>query len=180
MKKRKIFLAGVAIIFGVFIFISSLFSYSQEGDADINRASSRKLYFDGRILPDHILYPVLMITDKSLLTISSGEAEIFLRIRLAQDRMITSQRLLEKGEEAMSLSTLTKSQKYLILAAHNYLSNDNYSNEAGYALLDALNKNTINLLKIQSQFNNLPTGPIGDLVLESKSLIEAISNKIQK
>lgn len=178
MQKRKIFLAILATLFGIFIFISSLFSYSQRTDFSNEKVSSKKLYFSKRILPDHIFYPLLMIADKSLLSISSEESKIFLRIRLAQDRMISSKSLLEKGEESLALTTLTKSQKYLILAAHSYLADDNFSSEAGYALLNALNENTTNLLKVESEFTDITTEPIGDLVAESKTLIESVSNKI--
>lgn len=180
MQKRKILLPILAILFGMFIFISSLFSYSQKNSFIDEKVSSKKLYFSKRILPDHLFYPLLMIVDRGLLIISSDEAKIFLRIRLAQDRMISSQNLLKKGEEPLALSTLTKSQKYLILAANSYLSNNNFSSEAGHAILYALNENTINLLKIESVFKNIPTGPIHDLVEESKTLIVSVSNKIQQ
>ena len=180
MKKRNIFIATLAILFGIFIFVSSLFSYSKSYDSNEQRVSSKSLYFGKRILPDHIFYPLLMIVDKSLLIVSTGESEVFLRIRLAQDRMITANNLLKKGDEVRALSTLTKSQKYLILATHDYLTHDNYSDEAGYALLYSLNSNTENLQKIATEFETVPTGPIYDLVAESQSLVESLSNKISK
>ena len=144
------------------------------------KISAKKFYFGERILPDHVLYPAVMLVDRGLLVVASGESEIFLRIRLAQDRMIRAQKLLEKGEESLALSTLTKSQKYLILAVQEFMSDTEYSHEVGLALYTALQENTQNLIDAENNFKVVPTDPIGDLVTESQTLLVSVNNKIRK
>lgn len=180
MQKRKYLFAILAILFGVFIFTFSLVASSQQREnTDLDKVSRKQLYFGSKILPDHILYPALMAIDKCLLLISSGESEVFLRIRLAQDRMISANSLLDKGEERLSFSTVTKSQKYLLLASQEFLSLEQHSKEVGNGLLIALEENTQNIKTIQKRFKKVDTAAISDLVIESEALMVIIKNKIQ-
>lgn len=179
MKKTSLILAFLAIIFGLIIFTFSLISYSNQEFSEAERLSEKKLYFGEKVLPDHIFYPFLMIVDKSLISMSSGESRVYLRIRMAQDRMISAKKLLNKGEEQLALSTLTKSQKYLILASQDLFLQEDYSDQAAKVLLNSLNENTNNLIKIEADFKTIPTNPIADLIVESKSLLETIENKIR-
>lgn len=179
MKKRKFIFAFLAILFGLFLFTSSLVTQSQKEAVSAEKVSTKKFYFGEKILPDHIFYPLVMIVDKGLLSISSGDSKVFLQIRLAQDRMLTAKKLLEKGEETLALSTLTKSQKYLLLAMQDLFSKEEYSRETGKALLMALRENTQNLAQMEHQFKTVPTGPIGDLVSESTALIQIVESKVQ-
>lgn len=179
MQKTKVLVALFAVIFGVFIVASSLVVSSEDEMTNTDKESERKFYVSKRILPDHILYPVLMAIDKGLLMVATGESEIFLRIRLAQDRMLSAQALLQKGEETLALSTLTKSQKYLIIATQQFLSSQETTREVGVALLQALQENTQNLRNSQVKFSNIPTGPISDLIIESESLIAVVEGKVQ-
>ncbi len=180
MQKRKFLVAVLAVFFGVSIFISSLVVSSQQDLASADKVSRKQFYFGKKVLPDHILYPVLMVIDKSLLVMTSGESEIFLRIRLAQDRMISANSLLDKKEEGLSLSTLTKSQKYLILATQEFLSLPSPSDDVGTGLLLALEENTANIKKIQTRFQKIDTAPLSELIIESETLIVAVQNKIRE
>lgn len=179
MKKKKVFLAFLAVLFGVFIFTSSLVTYSQQGTTSPENVSSKKFYIDGKVLPDHVLYPSLMVVDKGLQLITSGDSKVYLQIRLAQDRMLSAKKLLDKDQEVLALSTLTKSQKYLILASEELFSKEDYSKETAKDLLLAFEENTQNLSEIEKNFENIPTNPIGDLVSESNMLIEIIKLKIR-
>ncbi len=181
MQKQKLIFAVLSVLVGVFIFTSSLVASSQKQDnADSDRVSRKQLYFGKKILPDHIFYPALMVVDKSLLFITSGESEVFLRIRLAQDRMISANSLLDKNEEGLAFSTLTKSQKYLLLASQEFLVLESHSKEVGIALLTALEENTQHMKIIQKRFKNVDTSTINDLVAESETLISIVKNKIQQ
>lgn len=176
MKKRHVVLALIAGIVGFFIFFISLIIGSQNDVMDSERVSERTFYI-GRLLPDHVLYPVVMLFDRGLLILSSGEKEVAVRMYLAQDRMSSAQQLLEKGEEQLALSTLTKSQKYLILAAHQFLQLDDFSQATQTELLRALQVNTQKLTESKSRFSVVDTAPIDDLVVESKTLISLVSAK---
>lgn len=174
------FFASVAILFGVFIVVISLFAYSGNKSAQFEKKSVTTFYFSKTILPDHVLYPILMAFDKGLLFITTGESELFLRIRLAQDRMLRAQQLLDKGDEGLALSTLTKSQKYVLFAGQQFLSNKElYSVEAGRAILSALQENTSNLQESEKRFKTISTIPIEDLIQESLTLISIIESSIQ-
>lgn len=180
MQKNRVLFAFVAILFGVFIVTISLFAYASNKTAQFEKKSTTTFYLSRTILPDHVLYPVLMMFDRGLLFVSRGEPELYLRIRLAQDRMLRAQKLLEKGDEVLALSTLTKSQKYLLLAGQHYLSKkDQFPLAAGTAVLHALQENTINLQESEKRFQTISTVPIEDLIRESSTLITIIENTIQ-
>jgi len=178
-SKSKYVISILAILFGIFVLVSSLIAYSnREGNGE-ERESEKKLYISTKILPDHVFYPILMVIDQGLLAMSDDESEIYLRIHLAQDRMLSAQRLLDKDEEVLALSTLTKSQKYLISASEKYFSSENFLPEVGLGLLRALRDNTSNLRLSEKRFDSVPTGPIGDLILESENLISVIEHRVQ-
>jgi len=179
MKKVNILISIAAIFFGFFVFTTSLIMASQGDSSNSDKVSKKTLYF-GRVLPDHSLYPVLMVFDKGLVSLSSEKAEISLRIKMAQDRMVSSQMLLEKGNEPLALSTMTKSQKYLILAAQNFLQLEEDSPELKIELITAFKQNTSGLKKCQDKFTNINTTPINDLIIESDALITILENHSQK
>ena len=179
MKKINIIFTVLSVFFGLFVFTTSLIMASQN-DAAQSGKISKKTFYTGRFLPDHILYPVLMAFDKSLLEISSGESEVEMRIRLAQDRMISAKLLLDKGNEMLALSTITKSQKYLILASHKFLELEDPSESLHTNIVTALEKNTLNLKDCQSKFTVVDTTPISDLIIESDSLISIVKSRSQK
>lgn len=178
MKYKQLVIAILAIATGLLIFIASLVTTSQKGELHADKVSIKRFYIGEKVLPDHVLYPVLMLIDRGLLSLSGGEARVFLRIRLAQDRMISAQKLLEKQAEPLALSTLTKSQKYVILAAQEFIDSQDYSDEVGIAVYTALQENTLNLAKIQRSFKTIPTDPIGGLIFESEALLTAVGNKL--
>lgn len=180
MDKRKFFLAVFAVILGIIIFAASLFTYSDKAGSGVEKVSKKKFYLNGKILPDHIIYPGLMILDRTLIAISDDEAKMYLKIRLAQDRMISAQKLLQKGEEVLALTTLTKSQKYLILAIHEYISVDKYPTEIGVALYNALQDNTSNLSRSVKGFSIISTDPVKNLITESNTLLILLENKIRE
>jgi len=179
MEKKRFIIPILSILFGILIFTLSLISYSNKQYVESERLSSKKLYFGEKLLPNHIFYPFLMVVDKALISISTGESRVFLRIRMAQDRMISAKKLLEKDEEYLALSTLTKSQKYLILASNELFSQEDFSDETANALYVSLKDNTENLIKIEKMFKKLPTSPIADLIVESQTLLVIIENKIR-
>lgn len=140
------------------------------------RLSERKFYVGERILPDHVFYPLLMIADKIILNVSTGNRRIYVKIRLADDRLNSALILLEKNQESLALSTMTKSQKYLITAAQDFLSSKNQSDSVRKDLLIALNENRAELEKRQQEFKNIDASPISDLLIESDALIGQIKD----
>ncbi len=140
------------------------------------KVSERKFYVGERILPDHVLYPLLMVADKIILNVSSGNRKIYVKIRLADDRLYSAIKLLEKNQESLALSTMTKSQKYLITASQDFLGSKTKSEIVRKDLLIALNDNVLGIEKCQREFKNIDASSISDLLIESNSLIEEIKD----
>ncbi|MBU0974203.1 hypothetical protein KKD03_00690 [Patescibacteria group bacterium] len=176
MKKVNFFTSTFALLFGSFIFGASLIMSSQVKLHNSPKVSERRFYMGERILPDHVFYPLLMIADKIILKTSTGNRKIYVKIRLSDDRLNSSMMLLEKNQESLALSAMTKSQKYLITAAQDFLSSKIKSDLVRKDLLIALNDNMIELEKCQGKFKTINASPISDLLIESSALIGQIKN----
>lgn len=176
MKKVKFITSSFALLFGLFIFSTSLIVSSQIGSNNFPKVSQRTFYVSERILPDHVFYPILMIADKIIMRVNFGNARIYVKIRLAEDRMYSSKMLLKKNQEELALSTMTKSQKYLITAAQDFFSNGEQSDLVRRDLLLALASNMHELEDYQSKFKVVNTAPIGDLLEESIVLINQLKS----
>jgi hypothetical protein len=83
--------------------------------------NERQLYFSDQILPDHVLYPALMAADKVKLETSSDLEKVYLKTTYANLRLEATQELLDKGNQDLALTTLTKAEKYLLEAASDAL-----------------------------------------------------------
>ena len=174
MKKVNFFTSSIALLFGFFIFGTSLIIASQVQYDNFPKVSERKFYVGERILPDHVFYPFLMAADKIILSTSSGNRKIYVKIRLANDRLYSARMLLKKNQEELALSTMTKSQKYLITAAQDYLGSDTQSDPARKDLLLALNMNKAELERCKGEFKTVETAPIEGLLVESNVLINQL------
>lgn len=68
----------------------------------------------GKILPHHFLWPAKVVRDQLWLLVTTNSLKKSeLLLHLADKRLATSLKLLEKGEIELAVSTLTKSEKYL-------------------------------------------------------------------
>ena len=184
MKKHtsSAIIACIALLFGFFIVSASLISASQEDlNADATTATTRKLYV-GEILPDHVLYPVLMATDKALSQVVIGDEKTRLYLRFSQDRLEKAESLLQKNQEQLALATLTKSQKYLLLAAQHALFEAEKENKS----IDAALKQELISSFLHSQaasqamkehFVHQDVSAIDQLVAESIALLRIIESK---
>jgi len=178
MKKVKFVSSTLALLFGFLVFGVSLIMTSQVNLnlGNSSKVSERKFYVGEKILPDHVFYPLLMVADKIILKISFGDRKVYVKIRLAEDRLYSAKMLIEKGQEDLALSTLTKSQKYLITAVQDFLNNDSQSELVRKDLLLALKNNSRELKYCQNDFVFIETTPLGDLLVESKALISQLTN----
>lgn len=169
--KTKVITSTLALLIGVFIFGTSLLMASQVRSSAFPRVSERKLYFSNRILPDHVFYPILMVADRAILFFSFGNEKIYVKMGMAEDRLKSARILLEKDQEELALSTMTKSQKYLFSAANDFLQSTNQSEAVKKDLLASLNHNYSEMRECRSNFEVIDTTPIGDLLTESEALI---------
>jgi hypothetical protein len=173
MKKIKVVFAVVGLLFGFFVLGSSLILASQKDISNDFTTTQRKIYL-GKILPDHAFYPALMLVDKTLLLTSSGDEKIELMTNLAKNRMKNSQDLIQKGEEGLGLTTMTKSQKYLLLATHEVIkANDNGHQISSKVVNDLIVTFAENTEKIDAYKKNTDneTAVLDNLLNESKIMV---------
>jgi hypothetical protein len=101
---------------GLIVFISFFSANRVFSQGEGLEMTNRRLYFQEKILPDHLLYPVLAGLDQLQLVTVEGKEELALRINFAWERLDYTVSLLERGYQALSFSTLTKAYKYYLVA----------------------------------------------------------------
>lgn len=74
---------------GILIFLISLFVAFARTSTDGYEQSSL-IYFNREILPDNVLYPLLMAADQLTLTFANDERKLFLQMDYALKRLDTS------------------------------------------------------------------------------------------
>lgn len=104
---------GAVTILGISLFAGNAQVWSTNGAYDTSR---KQFYWSEEILPDHVAYPVLRIVDRAKLEIAEPVDRVYLQLEYAQHRYDAAQSLIEKGNTTLALTTLTKSQKYLLQA----------------------------------------------------------------
>lgn len=105
---RIVFLcAGAGIVLLSFFSANTIFS---QGDS--LKLAQKKLYIEKEVLPDHLLYPVFMTFDRVQLELTPEDKKADLQISYGWQRLEATHRLLEKGYQALSFTTLTKAYKY--------------------------------------------------------------------
>jgi hypothetical protein len=111
--KTRFFLSTMALVFASGVLALSLMT-ARDASATNNASPERKqLYFGKEILPDNVLYPVLMTVDRVELETSSADERIFMQIEYANRRLGYAEDLLEVKKENLALSTLSKAENYL-------------------------------------------------------------------
>ncbi len=113
--KFKLLLAVLALGFGVLVLGFSLLTMSYQILG--HHYGSRTLYLSGPILPDHVLYPALMLMDRYRLYQATPEQRFDLHLTYATRRQWASEQLVYRGQKDIAVMTAVKSQKYLISAA---------------------------------------------------------------
>ncbi|PIY80020.1 MAG: hypothetical protein COY80_05080 [Candidatus Pacebacteria bacterium CG_4_10_14_0_8_um_filter_42_14] len=120
----KLFAAAVSLLFGLGIISVSLFSASQPFATDLPSATRTSFYFGSRMLPDHVLYPIVMVFDRLYLLSLPKNERSSVEVQYAFDRMHSAEALLDgKNNPELALATLKKSQRYLLLAGNKTLEN---------------------------------------------------------
>jgi hypothetical protein len=122
LSPGKISLPGViasccALIFGWGVFAISI---GVEASTLTNSVplTARSFYLTSELLPDHALYPFLMVVDRVQFDQTSDHDRVKMAISLSFQRIEAAKTLLAKrNNHHLAETTITKSQKYLLLAA---------------------------------------------------------------
>lgn len=112
-KPYKYFLALLSFFVAFLILFSSFNSVSRSTLAKENSFKARRFYVQKEILPDHSLYPLLMLVDRFRLAMADQERRVYLLTAYANRRLFYAVKLLDKAENNLSLTTFTKAEKYL-------------------------------------------------------------------
>ncbi len=117
MKKIKLILPSLAILFGLIILLISLMvSEPTISFKTQSQPSQRCFYWGEEILPDHLAYPLLMIADRLRLELASPVKQPQIQLEYAWQRLEKSRQLLKKNRPQLALKTLGKSQRYWLNA----------------------------------------------------------------
>lgn len=123
---------------GTSIVLISLFSanrvFSQEDSVPLTH---RKIYFQGEMLPDHLLYPVVMVVDRLRLAVADPARAVDISIEYAWQRLEYTEGLLAQGYQSLSFSTLTKAYKYYNAALAQAQSLDTPAEKQQWLIADA-------------------------------------------
>lgn len=119
MKPLKVFISFLGFAIAVFILAVSLISSTPSvySAGDQPKTNDKEFYLNGDILPDHVLYPAVMAADKFKLETAHPDQKLTLYVTFANLRLDSAEKLLHKEAQPLAISTLTKSQKYLLQAA---------------------------------------------------------------
>ena len=129
-KKAYGWFALLMILLGLTIFVFSLVAAMSSSKITLHE-QGKSLYFNRKILPDHVFYPFLMIVNRLELETSNEVEKIILRAEYAQKRLDSTKGLLEKEKKDLAYVTLGKAHQYLLRANQDSLiSNESTENLA--------------------------------------------------
>lgn len=113
MKKINYLFILFAVLFSILIILISLQSANKNQIVSKNKLIAGKFYVSKEILPDHSLYPLIMIIDRLRLELADAEKRIDLLVSNANRRLFYSRRLLEKDDPDLAFTTFSKAVKYI-------------------------------------------------------------------
>lgn len=182
MKKINYLFLFLALGFSLFILFVSLQSANKSRMTDSPSLVSNKFYIAKEILPDHSLYPVLMIADRLRLELASAEKRTYLLTAYGNRRLFYSRRLLEQGNTDLAFITLTKAFKYVNLSLSetiflfeesNLMRKDEYQKQA-FFLLENLKAYDDFIASYRDQFSNDEKVGLETLSAENHYLAEKL------
>ncbi len=164
--KTRLLLSSLAFVFAVGILLTSLATAGQVSSSGAKPIGNHELYFNRQILPDHMLYPMLMMADRMNLETASSNDRIFLELQYSNARLEMAEQLLAVGKPDIAVTTLTKSLKYLqeaALDAQQQSSPDSVKS----VIVRAIDYNNKEVQKILSQISDKEKGDIQRLLDEN-------------
>jgi len=178
MLYARFILSSLALFFGVLILaISFSTANSAMSSEGMNATSTKQFYMGQTILPDHVAYPALMAMDRVRLELDTPHERIFTQIEFAHRRFEYSKALMEKGNLTESLSTLTKSQKYLTHAAQDALK-VKASDSVKQYVLKTLSYYQDQLTRLKPGFGDAERPTIDDLIRDNQIISAELAGSL--
>lgn len=119
MRVFRILATTSALLFSAAVLFISLSTVSSVQSSTGERLSGFKI--SGDVMPGHIGYFLLVATDKARLEMATPLEVVYLKTEYANRRLGYAEKLLEKGEAGMAVTTATKAQKYLLEAGNQVI-----------------------------------------------------------
>lgn len=139
-----------------------------------------KFYLGRDILPDNILYPLLMIRDRVVLDNTQPSEQVALKLAYAEERYATSQALLKNEDVQLAISTVTKYQKYVIGAGYQALELENMDKSDIETALQAAQVSLERTEGLASQYPAHDFATIEQLRSDTKVLVSKLEERITK
>lgn len=165
----RVILSAGALLGGMLIVVISITAANPVLSAELTE-SSKEFYFGQTILPDHVMYPVLMAADRAKLESVHGEDEVYTRVVYSVRRLEAGEELLKKGKKDLAYTTITKSQKYLLHAGHTVM-DDKHSKELAEYVEKALIAHNKKVNQIRPDFTPEYYTQVNQLTVENEALI---------
>lgn len=137
-----------------------------------------RVYFSDTILPDHLAYPVLRVRDRMLLETSEPMQQVDLKLRFAEHRYGVAEHLLEKNQDELAITTLSKSQKYVISAGYQILEMESLPVEQASKVRAALDHSIYRLDQFSKDYDGLNHEIFSQLHDDSMILLQRLDEKL--
>ncbi len=160
-------------LFAAVILAASLISSNRSTSAANQRFSTLQFYVGREVLPDHPLYVLLMARDRVQLWLANDEKAPRLRLRYAEKRFRVARALAAQNKNTLAISTLSKSQIY-VLDAVRQLKSDSLSPSEENELRAALDHSLYRLRLFDEQYPELDTSMLESLRAETASLLASL------
>lgn len=153
---------------------ASLSLATQVSSHETTRMSARELYWGEEILPDHVLYPAMMAIDRFQIEKAEPTERIYMEIVYAGRRLVYGQELLKKDKSDLAVTTLTKSQKYLLQAGKETLAHHTQNRELVAYVLKAYTFHQRELERVRPQISDPEFSPLVPLLEESAFVFDQL------
>jgi flagellin-specific chaperone FliS len=138
--------------------------------------TSKKLYFGKDILPDNIMYPVLMAVDRVELETAPNSEQIYIQIEYANRRLNYAQQLIDQQKEVLAVSTLTKAENYLADAAAKVALNEDTTQTVKDDLSRAIRFHIDELQKINPKLTDADRALIDKLIEQNDFTLKTLQS----
>ncbi len=170
MSRIGLSLSLVAVLVGLAIFGITLFVASQVSSSG-GSMTSRRLYFGREILPDHVLYPLVVGADRLRMEMVPPEERAVMQLSLAERSFEYARELMAGGQQEMAASTFLESQQHLFSALEAIDEVEN-SDEISGALRARLQIQTYMLEQYRNDFMEDRRQQIDGLISKSIEVLE--------
>jgi hypothetical protein len=170
MNNTRLLLSSCALFlsFGILALSLTTASAAQSSTGSFE-ASHRQFYWGDDVLPDHVVYPVLMLIDKAKLESASPTERIYTQVEYGNRRFEYTHALIEKENPELALTTATKGYKYLIHAGQEALDSD-ASPSLKQHVIKAIEYQDKQLAELRNSFSDADRAVLDQLQAEGESL----------